>query len=294
MHKSLQECRVIFSNNIAETSLTIPRLTHVVDFTTCFRVQIDRALDIIEMKVDRCTKFAQLQRRGRLGRTSPGEYCAIYDPSNLSVHSPTSFDLQTKEHLLQSEMRLRHFRKCTLFKTITDNLSPIGKGLTDNVGISQIPTGCALEVGAELAMTPYMAVAFQHAVSQPSQKECALAIIWLAAMLESREPPVSPRTPLPKVFMMDLGQGGDQGVLLQLFKSYTIAKTVAGFDLRTWCRVNGNIQENFILSTESHIESILHRCRYLHRQGNLKKDPNSYRDHTLWRWDDIIESLAHG
>ena len=291
----LQQCRVLFSNNIAETSLTIPRLTHVVDFATCQRIEADRHLNCTELKADRCSSHAGLQRRGRLGRTAPGEYCAVHDPASLTAAESTSFEQLSNERLLRCEMRLRHFLRCTLFQGSLGGFQTLGQGLADPARVSRfVPPGKALEVGAVLNMTPGMAVALMRAVGQPAGRECALAILWLCAMLETREPPVPPRTPLPKEFMAGLGRGGDHGVLLQLFGTYAAAKAAAGFDLRAWCAQHGGVQPSFLLSVESLVASLTRRCGALHRRGLLPLAPETFSGFGQWRWDDVVDALAHG
>ena len=113
-------------------------------------------------------------------------------------------------------------------------------------------------------------------------------------MLETREPPVPPRTPLPKEFMAGLGRGGDHGVLLQLFGTYAAAKAAAGFDLRAWCAQHGGVQPSFLLSVESLVASLTRRCGALHRRGLLPLAPEAFSGFGQWRWDDVVDALAHG
>jgi ankyrin repeat protein len=296
IHHSLQKSRVIFSNNIAETSLTIPALTHVVDFTTSTKVKIDRSRNELDLVGDRCSAFARLQRRGRLGRTAPGEYCAIYDPQHLQATTETSFDVLSNEHLLQCEMRVRYFLRSTLFKPPAPGLKTLGIGLADTQNIcAMLPTDrTKLEIGATLNLTPAMTAAFAHAAVNPAAGECALAIIWLCAMLETREPPVPPRTPLPAQFRVGLGIGGDHGVLLQIYATYEAERIRPGFDLKQWCQANGDVQPSFLLSAEAQIKSLLLQCQLLYHRGSLGKDPATYQRPAAWTWDSIAEALLQG
>lgn len=84
-HK-LQGSRVVFSNNIAETSLTVPNLTHVLDFNLSVVAKVDPVADNKELEIDLCTRSSYMQRRGRLGRTAPGTYIGYYidGPAQLS------------------------------------------------------------------------------------------------------------------------------------------------------------------------------------------------------------------
>jgi hypothetical protein len=115
-------------------------------------------------------------------------------------------------------------------------------------------------------------------------------------MLETREPPVPPRTPLPVQFRSGLGLGGDHGILLQIFSTYEAERINPGFDLKQWCQANGDVQPSFILSAEAQIKSLLQRCQELHAKGvqPLTKDPATYQGPAAWTWNAIAEALLQG
>lgn len=72
--------RVILATNIAETSLTVPGVTAVVDtgLHKVARYDPDRAIDSLE--TERITADAAEQRAGRAGRVAPGVVCRLWDP----------------------------------------------------------------------------------------------------------------------------------------------------------------------------------------------------------------------
>ena len=71
--------RVIVATNIAETSLTVPRITAVVDtgLHKVERYDVDRAVDSLEL--ERITADAADQRAGRAGRVAPGIVWRLWD-----------------------------------------------------------------------------------------------------------------------------------------------------------------------------------------------------------------------
>jgi ATP-dependent helicase HrpB len=71
--------RVIVATNIAETSVTVPGVTAVVDcgFHKVARYDPDRGIDSLE--VERITADAAEQRAGRAGRTGPGVVRRLWD-----------------------------------------------------------------------------------------------------------------------------------------------------------------------------------------------------------------------
>jgi HrpA-like RNA helicase len=78
--------RVIFSTNIAETSLTLPELGYVIDSGLQLHVHREVNSEIITRKQGRCSQSAAIQRRGRIGRTSPGTCICLYSKSDFIVN----------------------------------------------------------------------------------------------------------------------------------------------------------------------------------------------------------------
>jgi ATP-dependent helicase HrpB len=72
--------RIVVATNIAETSLTVPRVTAVVDagLHKVARYDADRGIDSLE--TERITADSADQRAGRAGRTAPGVVRRLWDP----------------------------------------------------------------------------------------------------------------------------------------------------------------------------------------------------------------------
>jgi ATP-dependent helicase HrpB len=77
--RPVERRRVILATNIAETSLTVPGVTAVVDtgLHKIARYDPDRAIDSLE--TERITADAAEQRAGRAGRLAPGVVCRLWD-----------------------------------------------------------------------------------------------------------------------------------------------------------------------------------------------------------------------
>ena len=69
---------VFFSTTVAETSLTFPCLKYVIDTGVINVPFYDHDLKKTELKEVRAAESTIKQRLGRLGRTQPGEYYALY------------------------------------------------------------------------------------------------------------------------------------------------------------------------------------------------------------------------
>lgn len=70
--------KVILSTNIAETSLTVPGIRHVIDSGKCKKKQFRSRLGLESLLVKPISKSAANQRKGRAGREGPGTCYRLY------------------------------------------------------------------------------------------------------------------------------------------------------------------------------------------------------------------------
>jgi ATP-dependent helicase HrpB len=79
--------KIILATNVAETSLTLPGITFVIDsgWHLAARLAPWSGLDIVERK--KIAKDAAIQRGGRAGRVEPGICIRLYDPQDFEFRS---------------------------------------------------------------------------------------------------------------------------------------------------------------------------------------------------------------
>ena len=96
---------VFFSTTVAETSLTFPQLRYVID-TGMINIPVyDPRSKRTILKADRAAESTIKQRLGRLGRTQPGTYYALYDFTVADKRYPTPQICQSD--LMNIEFSLR-------------------------------------------------------------------------------------------------------------------------------------------------------------------------------------------
>ncbi|KAJ3349118.1 hypothetical protein HDU83_000739 [Entophlyctis luteolus] len=114
--------RIIFSTNIAENSLTIPRIGFVVDCGLYFSVEVSPIMKIQDCKLLPTTKVSAVQRMGRAGRLGPGKCFRLYSLEEQdefveqTYKFPDNFDI----HLLGIIEIVEDLRKFAWFKEPTD------------------------------------------------------------------------------------------------------------------------------------------------------------------------------
>ena len=72
--------RVILATNVAETSITVPGVTTVIDTGLHKVPRLDAALGLDRLETERISLDSADQRAGRAGRTSPGRAVRLWDP----------------------------------------------------------------------------------------------------------------------------------------------------------------------------------------------------------------------
>lgn len=92
--------RVIVSSPIAEASLTLPRVTCVVDSGLRREPRRDARTGLPGLVTARCSRDAAAQRAGRAGRTGPGVCVRLYDEASLERNFPA----RTTPEILRADL----------------------------------------------------------------------------------------------------------------------------------------------------------------------------------------------
>ncbi len=76
--------RIILATNIAETSLTVPRIKYVVDAGLARVIRYSPKLKIEQLLVEKISKASANQRSGRCGRIAPGICIRLFDEEDFN------------------------------------------------------------------------------------------------------------------------------------------------------------------------------------------------------------------
>lgn len=115
--------KIILSTNIAETSVTIPDVTVVIDSGRLRRMEYDSTRRISELRTVYVSKSNLNQRAGRAGRVQAGDYYGLFHKDRISTLAP----------LPVPEMRLSDLADLGLTVRAQQNPVPIAEFLADAI-----------------------------------------------------------------------------------------------------------------------------------------------------------------
>ena len=78
--------QVIFATNVAETSITVPNVTVVVDSGVCKEQRFDPLRKVTVLKIGKVSQSSARQRMGRAGRTAAGTCYRMYSEVRRPFH----------------------------------------------------------------------------------------------------------------------------------------------------------------------------------------------------------------
>lgn len=190
--------RVVVATNIAETSLTIPGVRHVVDTGLARVHRYDGARGVSTLYVEGISRAEADQRAGRAGREGPGVCVRLWSPlehsGRAAAREPEVRRVDLAEATLQ--VRLLGFARAADFPWF-EPPAPVAlaaaEALLADLG-ALAGDGGVTDLGrrlAELPVHPRLA----RLLIEAAARGCLTDAAWLAALLGERLPAMASRSP---------------------------------------------------------------------------------------------------
>lgn len=287
---------VVFSTNIAETSVTIPNIRYVVDLGLEKCRQFDFSHGVITTNVDFISKASAEQRQGRAGRTGPGHCYRLYSIAFFSKFKKyTDPEIQrkpiTEVVLLLKTMGLNDISKFPFPSLITYDGLKNAENTLLNIGlIEKEPPFAVTTLGKLVSQFPLEPRLGKLIVRTIKLNLIDYAIV-LAAALEVREP-LSSDHKLPDVLISDRG---DPFTLLNVFGAYLYAD-----NKRQFCsdyKISQKAMEEIKLVRQQ-LTSIIwkadKKCLKSKEPGMLEKpqDDNIYKNLAFCLFDSYCDNVG--
>ncbi len=234
--------RVVLATNVAETSLTVPRIRYVVDTGTARVKRYSQRSQLERLHVEPISRAAADQRKGRCGRVGPGICYRLYDEADFA-----SRDAFTDPELLRSSLANVILRMLALKLgdvedfPFLDAPDPrvIADGFRRLTEISAIDEARQLTaIGRSLARLP-IDVQLARMLVEGEQLQAlreVLVIVSFLSIQDPRERPSDARQQADTAHAVFADPKSDFIGVLNLWRAYHDAhEELTQSKLRTWC-----------------------------------------------------------
>ncbi|UJR19269.1 hypothetical protein I4U23_022398 [Adineta vaga] len=241
--------KIIFSTNVAETSVTIDGVQHVIESGMVKEMMWDEKLKMQALKIGRITQSSAIQRRGRAGRTSPGKCHYLYTRTTFKAMSvcPRAEILQMEPSI--AVLKLMHFAAIDDVEKFHWLEAPSKESIRLAIRrlhwlkAIDLTSNRLTEIGqrmAQLGLLPMLSAM----VLSATDKACINHVLVLAGMLNvsdsvwwrSRDMGARERAQKIRIdFFRDNQKDGDFILLLRIFLKW---QTIKPNERKTWCENN--------------------------------------------------------
>ncbi|MBD8899646.1 ATP-dependent RNA helicase HrpA [Rhodanobacter sp. DHG33] len=234
--------RVVLATNVAETSLTVPRIRYVVDTGSARVKRYSQRSQLERLHVEPVSQAAADQRKGRCGRIGPGICYRLYDEADFA--SRNAF---TDPELLRSSLANVTLRMLALKLGEVDDFpfldAPDPRVVADGyrrlAEIGAIDAARALTtIGRTLAKLP-IDVQLARMLVEANQLHALRELITIAAFLsiqDPRERPADARQQADAAHAAFADPKSDFVGVLNLWREYDKAhEELTQSKLRDWC-----------------------------------------------------------
>lgn len=181
--------KLIVSTNVAETSLTLPRVTRVIDSGLVRRARFDPDRGLTRLEVERASKASLEQRRGRAGRVAPGRCLRLFSPNEERAYPAREEPEVHRADLSDAVLALAHQganpRRFGWFEAPREEALDGAERLLASVGA--IDAGRLTQLGERLARLPVHPRLGALLVSG-DRNGCPVLAATAAALLSERDP----------------------------------------------------------------------------------------------------------
>ncbi|HTQ36339.1 MAG TPA: ATP-dependent RNA helicase HrpA, partial [Steroidobacteraceae bacterium] len=277
--------RVILATNVAETSLTVPRVRHVIDSGLARISRYSIRSKVQRLPLEKVSQASANQRRGRCGREAPGICIRLYSEE----------DFQAREAFTPPEILRTHLASVLLQMAASSLGDPEDFPFPDppdtrqiNDGVRQLQELGAMDerrritpLGRRIAALPcdpklgrmLLEAARLHCLSE------TLIVTAFLAVQDPRERPAEAQSQADEAHGRHADARSDFVTVLNLWRDFQDqATTLGGAALRKWCR------EHFLSFVRMREWQDLHaQLGGAARELNLKRNETAASHATLHR-----------
>ena len=231
--------RVILATNIAETSLTVPRIKFVIDAGFARVVRYSPKLKIEQLLIEKISKASANQRSGRCGRIAPGICIRLFDEEDFKAR-PEFTDPEILRSSLASvilkmaALKLGPVDEFPFIQSPSYRFIQDGYHLLQELGAVDIENKI-LPLGIQLSKLP-IDPSLGRILLESKKENCvqeALIIISALSVSDPRERPIDKAEQADKAHQFFHDPDSGFNIFLKLWKQFSIeTKKVTNKSLR--------------------------------------------------------------
>ncbi len=235
--------RVVLATNVAETSITVPRIRFVIDTGLARVNRYSQRAKVQRLQIEPISQAAANQRAGRCGRTSSGICVRLFDEADFQKRRP-----YTDPELLRSslagvilrmlDLGLGDPKRFPFIDAPSDRAIDDGYVLLSELGALD-DKRVLNPIGRDMARLPIdvRLARFLVAARHTDQFETALVIAAGLSIQDPRERPAEARGLADAAHQIDVHDKSDLLTLVNLWTRYTHEhEERTQSQLREWCR----------------------------------------------------------
>ena len=265
--------RIVLATNVAETSLTVPRIRYVVDTGTARVKRYTQRNQLERLHIEPISQAAAEQRKGRCGRVGPGICVRLYDEEDFHARPHYSDPEILRSSLAGVILRMLALKLGEVDKfpfVEPPNTRAIGDGYRRLAELGAIDEHKHLtDTGRRMARLP-VDVALARMLIEAQRLGVTHEMLILASFLsiqDPRERPADARAAADAAHAVFADPKSDFVSALNLWHAHTLAhEDLTQSKLRDWCR------ERFL----SYLR--MREWRELHRQLLLQGSETGNRE----------------
>ncbi len=234
--------RVILATNVAETSLTVPGIRHVVDSGLARISRYSVRGKVQRLHVERISQASAAQRKGRCGREAAGICIRLYAEEDFAAREPF-----TSPEILRTNLASVILRMATLGLGDPESFPfldpPDTRLINDGVRLLEelqaMSERRVTRLGRQIAALP-VDPRLGRMLLAASRLRCLTEMLVIAAFLETQDPRERPADMQPQAdekHALFADSRSDFVTVLNLWRSFgEQAAALSGNQLRKWCR----------------------------------------------------------
>ena len=237
--------KIIFSTNVAETSITIPDVKYIIDSGYSKEMCFDARRNMNSLEVRRISKSSAEQRKGRAGRVSAGKCYRLFSEEVFKTMPDRGLPEILRVHLTHAVLKIFHFGvtdiinfdfvekpNCASLKTAVEML--VFLGAIDKCAGNLTETGRRLSL---LPIDPQLGKILFDAINENLFVEAAIsvAVSSLGGNIFFRGQTLEMKAESDQQKIKFVHPGGDQLTALNVFKEWIALKKG---NRNKWCVEN--------------------------------------------------------